>query len=183
LKFFLLIIAISSCLFSDITLNKQQKKYVEEKNPELYNTYMDIKENESNKEYVVFLFVSLSVPHSIIYEYVNTSQKYKNKIVLGDIYFKGLNKDTYLFIKKSVERLSKTTKNKIQMKFDPTFYEENNLSKVPLMALSICDGGDYYPSACETLYTISGTSNVDLFMGEIFKVDEEFKIYMEEEGN
>lgn len=160
----------------DFKLNDFQRAYLEKHNKKLLDVYQSSK-GEHRKEFAIFLLTSSDVPTSAQNDYVKSMDRLKKYNIKRGIYLKGLNKETFFFIKKSIEGFSKNdSSNNNSFGVDPDIFEKLQLKTVPVLLFSLCKSGDYYPSDCKTLFLAHGLSNSEFFLDKIREKDNLYKI-------
>ena len=175
--FFVLIFVLLMPIYAyEFKLNNFQKQYLEKKDPKLLNKYNKISKDirEKKKVFAIFAFVSQSVPQEKMNEYVNTMKMNISKNVKNGIYYNGITKDLYGKIKKTIMNANQSGLY-TQVRFDPTFFKQYNIKKVPVLSLSLCDVNDIYPSECKVLFMIHGTMDVNFFAHKIVSVDDRYQ--------
>ena len=183
LKILLTAIILTCNIYADkpiLEFNKYQIEYIKNNNPELLKTYNGIMKSHNNKEkkYAIFLFLSADVPIVLTDIFSRSLYRINTDEIETGVYFQGLNKSVYDYMNKATISLKKKHKEgsmDLSFMFDPDFFTENNIVQVPVMTLSLCDVGNYYPSECETQYLIHGISNVEFFIDKIIEKDEYYK--------
>ena len=163
----------------ELKFNKMQLDYVKEHNPELLETYNAVMQSKKNREkrYAFFLFLSSDTPTLLTETFSKSLHNINRDNVEYGVFFQGLDKNVYKYINDATVALRKRPSNSVvdvSFQFDPDYFVKNSITRVPLMALSLCDEGNYYPSECETLYTIRGTSNVEFFIEKIVEDDRSY---------
>lgn len=169
----------------EFKLNKMQEDYLSKNKPELLETYKEIKSkiNNDEKEFAIFLFTSSSVPVEYSTIYAKSLYNIRTKNIKHGVFFRGLNRNTYNYIQRSNEKIKKLHFKEpveISYMFDPDFFKNNNLNKVPALSFSLCDFNNCYPSECKTLYLIRGTADVEFFINKIKERDENLGMLLEE---
>ena len=175
----IMLLSTLSLSAEDIKFNKYQLEYVKKNNPKLLKTYKKTMESIKNKEkkFAFFLFLSSDVPIGLTKVFSNSLSKINTDDVEYGIFFRGLDKKVYNYMNKATLELNRTPEkgvSDISFMFDPDFFEQHNIVKVPVLALSLCNTGNYYPSECETQYIIHGVANVQFFLQKISEKDNYF---------
>lgn len=178
--FYILVFFIGISSYSyEFKLNKYQKKYLQEKNPELLKKYNSTIKTmkDDKKEFAIFLYTSSSASKNILYNYAKSMYELKNSGIQNGVFLNGLNKKTYKYMSDSIKIMKKHKNIKMintSFQVDPDFFKKNKLVKVPAMSFSLCKKDNYYPSDCETLFMIHGTSNAEFFVNKIIESDENY---------
>lgn len=160
-----------SSLYAHEQFNKMQLDYVKEHNPKLLKVYNKIKKESKESNYHFFLLGSSSMPTHLFKVYTASSSNYWGSGIKGGIFLNGFTKKTFAKIQDSAKKIQKikgfNDSSYGTFKFDPDYFLENNITKVPVLLLSLCKGNKMFPSDCETVYSISGTTNVGFFVEQI----------------
>lgn len=177
----LIILIIGISLYSeDFKLNKFQKEYLEKNEPLVLEKYLETKAEKetTNKDFAIFLLTSSSVPENIYSEYTRSMAELNNLNLKNGVFMRGLDEKAFQYIKGSIQKSEKKkdyAKIKSSIMFDPDFFDNNNLHRVPVMVFSLCEKSKYYPSDCETLFMIKGTANAQLFVSEMVKSSPDYR--------
>ncbi len=165
----------------DFKLNDFQRAYLEKHNKKLLDVYQSSKD-KNRKEFAIFLLTSSDVPTSAQNDYVQSMDKLKKYNIKRGIYLKGLNKKTFLFIRKSIQGFTKNdNSNNNSFGIDPDIFEKLQLKTVPVLLFSLCKKGaaEYMKQAIAgagvlALSQSMGKMASDIAGTEIYKSPEQY---------
>lgn len=175
-----LLVALSLVYSLSLTAAEHKiPEYILESFPEEYaplvETYREITDGqEIDKSHLaVFYFTSSSVPARSFINMVKSSHRLDglNGItVTGILSGVDTNSEKHTvrkYMDELMRQLSSSSDKEalaenFRMRFDPIYFHENNITKVPRITLAYCED-DSYPSDCKPLYYMTGDVNLAYF--------------------